>query len=80
MDTLKKFFPLSFRTKDGDVASLVINILLHIVGDIIAGAIIGLLSGLPFVGWLFSLVGSLVGLYFLAGIVISLLNYFKILK
>lgn len=78
MDTLKKIFPHAF--KPTDVASLVITILLYIVFDVVAGAIIGLLSGLPIIGFLFSIVGSLVGIYATAGIVIAILVYCKVIK
>lgn len=79
MDMLKKIFPFSFKEKK-DVAALIINILLYLVGDIVAGAVIGLLASIPVIGIVFSLVGSLVGLYCLAGLVLSCLDYFKVLK
>ena len=79
MDMLKKFFPLAFRAKK-DVAALVINIIIHLVADAVAGIIIGVLAGLPLIGWLFAAVGSLLGLYFTISLVLSILDYFKILK
>lgn len=79
MDLLKKLFPISFKYV-GDVAKLIIGILIYIVGDIIAGVVIGLLASIPVIGIIFSLIGSLVGLYCLAGIVIQLLVFFKVLK
>ena len=79
MDMLKKIFPLSFQPKP-DVASLVINILLQLVVSAVAGWVIKIVVGIPLIGIVFGLVGSLVGLYFTAGIIISLLDYFKILK
>ena len=79
MDMLKKIFPLSFQSKP-DIASLVINILIQLVVSAVAGWVISIVASVPLIGIIFGLVGSLVGLYFLAGIVISLLDYFKILK
>ena len=79
MDMLKKLFPLSFQPK-ADLASLIINILIQLVISVVAGWVIGIVSAIPLIGILFGLVGSLVGLYFLAGIIFSLLDYFKILK
>ena len=79
MDMLKKIFPLSFQSKP-DIASLVINILIQLVVSAVAGWVISIVASIPLIGIIFGLVGSLVGLYFLAGIVISLLDYFKILK
>ena len=59
MDLLKKFFPISFKYTD-TVANLIIGILIYVIGNVVAGAVIGLLAGLPLIGWLFSLAGSLV--------------------
>ena len=79
MNSLKKYFPLAFKKKSS-LGALLINVLLHIVVDIIAGLVIGLLSGLPLIGWLFGLVGGLVGLYFTVSVVLSILDYHKVIK
>ena len=79
MSTLKQIFPLSFKAKK-DIVALLVNLLLHIVFDAIAGLVIGLLSGLPLIGWAFALVGSLVGVYFTVGLILSILDYLKVLK
>jgi uncharacterized membrane protein len=79
MDILKKIFPLSWAyTKD--VANLIIGILIYIVGGAIAGAVIGFLSAIPVIGLVFGLVGSLIGIYSLAGIVLQILVFTKVLK
>ena len=41
---------------------------------------IGLLAKIPLIGIIFSLVGSLIGLYALVGIVLSILVFVKVLK
>lgn len=79
MDTLQKLFPLSFKYAD-TVANLVIGILIYVVGGAIAGTVIGFLAAIPIIGLLFSLLGSLVGIYCLAGIVIQVLVFTKVLK
>ncbi len=79
MDTLKKLFPLSFKEKNS-VGALIINILIHLVADIVAGLIIGLLSNIAIIGAIFAALGSLLGLYFTAGIVLSILHYVKVIK
>lgn len=81
MDILKKFFPFSFTTKN-DVAALVINIIIHIVACVLVGVVIGLLCLIPVpVIWtLAGIIGGLVELYAIIGIVLSCLDYFKILK
>lgn len=78
MDLLKKLFHFSFRATD--VANLIITVLIYIVIDIVCGVVIGLLAKLPLIGWLFALLGSLIGLYATAGIVVALLVFFKVLK
>lgn len=72
METLKKIFPLSFKEKKS-VGALIVNILLHVLGDAVAGVIIGIL---PILG----IFGGIVGLYFTAGIVLSVLDYLKVIK
>ncbi len=79
MDMLKKIFPLAFQAKK-DVVALVINVLIHIVVNFIAGLIIGLLGVLPLVGTVFGLIGSVLGLYFTVSLVLSFLDFFKVLK
>ena len=79
MDMLKKFFPISFKYAD-TVANLIIGILIYLVGGAIAGTIIGWLSAIPLVGLVFGLVGSLLGIYSFAGIVIEVLLFAKVLK
>ena len=78
MDLMKKLFHFSFRAKD--LANLLITVLIYVIVDVICGVVIGLLAKLPLIGWLFGLVGSLIGLYAFAGIVIAVLVFFKVLK
>lgn len=80
MDTLKKLFPQAVKVNSEDAASLVIAILIYLVFGAVSGAILGWLSGIAYVGFIFGLVGSLVGIYALAGIVISVLVFCKVLK
>lgn len=79
MDKLKLLFPISFKYADS-VANLIIGILIYVVGSAIAGAILGWLSIIPIVGLIFSLMGSVLGIYCLAGIVIEVLLFAKVLK
>ena len=79
MDMLKKFFPLSFQPK-ADMATLVINILIQLVVGVVIGWVISIVVLIPIVGLIVGLVGGLLDLYILAGIILSCLDYFKILK
>ncbi len=87
MDTLKKFFPLSFKYSD-TAANLVVGIILYAVAAIVVGALIWLATLITgwipvvgaLIGWALGLVGSLVELYVVAGIVILILVFSKVLK
>lgn len=86
MDALKQIFPISYSyTKDGK--SLAIGIIIQLVVGLIAGAVIwvaGLLTTLPLVGaliaWVLRIAGGLVDVYVIAGIVIQILVYTKVIK
>ena len=69
MDILKKIFPISWKFK-GEVKDLVIAIVIYVVGGFILGLI-------PIIGWLLS---PLISLYSLAGTVISILIFAKVIK
>lgn len=79
MDLLEKLFPLSFKYAD-TVANLVIGILIYVVVGAVAGVLLGWLSLIPILGFVFSLVSTVLGIYCLAGIVIEVLVFTKVLK
>lgn len=87
METLKKFFPYSFK-KTETVADFVVTIILYVVALVVVGAVLGLamflLVFIPVVGlilcWLLRVVSSLLGIYVLAGIVIAILVFAKVIK
>ena len=80
MDLLKTIFPFSFNKKINATA-LVIHILIYIVAGAIVGLLTWVLSLIPAVGgFLAGIVGAVGGLYVLIGIVLSVLDYLKVLK
>lgn len=79
MDMLKKFFPFAFTAK-ADIASLVISVLIQLVVGVVIGWVIGIVALIPIVGLSVGLVGGLLDLYILASVVLTFLDYFKILK
>lgn len=87
METLKKFFPYSFKKME-TVSDLVVGIIVYAVIGLIAGAIIalaGVLSGwIPvlgaILGVILNLIGSIASLYVTGGIVIKILVYTKVIK
>ena len=87
MSTLKTFFPLSWKYSK-DIANLILGIIIHLVLEVLIGALIGLatmITGwIPVVGalvaWVLGIVSSLLGLYILAGIVLLILLFLKVIK
>ncbi len=94
MDLLKMLFPLSFvESFDAllakfnlsfggkkEVTTLIVKLVLYVVAMILSGVVFGLLGIIPLVGLLFGLIGWAVGLYALAGLVLAVLDFFKVLK
>lgn len=78
MDMLKKFFPNAFKATE--LKAFIIALILYAVIDVVCGVVIGLLARIPLIGIIFSLLGSLVGIYALAGVVLSILVFVKVLK
>lgn len=79
MDLLKMIWPTAFMVKEKDVATLVIHIVIFLVASIVIGAVLALVMWIPFINIIFGLIGSLVGLYCLVGIVLSVLKFAKII-
>ena len=78
MDILKKFFPHAFKAND--LGKFIVTLIIYVLIDIVCGFVIGLLAKLPIIGIIFSLLGSLVGLYALVGIILSILVFVKVIK
>ncbi len=78
MDILKKLFPLSFRSKS--LKELLISILIYIAINLVGGLVLGLLSVVPLVGFVFAFLNGLLSLYTLVGVVLASLHFWGMLK
>ena len=78
MDILKKFFPTAF--KSNDLKPFIIALVVYLLIDIVCGVVIGVLAKLPIIGFIFSLIGTVIGLYALIGIILSVLVFVKVIK
>ena len=78
MDILKKFFPHAFKATE--LKAFIISLVIYVLIDVVCGFVIGLLAKIPVLGIIFGLLGSLVGLYALVGVVLSILVFVKVLK
>lgn len=78
MDILKSLFPWSFKNKT--MKDLIVSILIYMAINIVGGILFGLLSAIPLIGFVFSLLGGLLGIYTLAGVILASLHFFGLLK
>lgn len=78
METMKKIFPLSFR--EPTTNNLVVTIIIYVVASFVVGLVLGIFSKIPLIGWIFSIVSSLFGLYCFIGLVLVVLYFLKVIK
>ena len=80
MDLLKKIWPTTFKVKEHDAASFILQLIAFVVVTAIIGVVIGILAAIPVIRIIVSAVGGLLGLYTLIGIVLCVVNFFGVLK
>ena len=80
MDILKQVFPIAFKSADKNefISSLIIHVILLIVGSALIGLIA--LLDVAIINWLFGVLGTVLDLYCLGGIVISILIFLKVMQ
>ena len=79
MDILKKLFPYSFRKKS-NLTELAVNLIVYIVVGAVVGAVIGVGALIPLIGKVIAAIGGLAELYVGIGTLLTVLDYFKIIK
>ena len=77
MDSIKPFFPINNKVEKGNGGSLAIVILIYLAISVVCGIILGVLSLIPFVGILTGILGTLIGLYNLAGIILAIIAFLQ---
>ncbi len=80
MDFLKKFWPTPFKIEEKNVKSFIIQLVVFAVACTVVGWLIGLLVKIAIIGIIFSLIGSLVEIYCLAGVALCILKFIGIVK
>ena len=78
MKLLKTYFPHAFKATD--LVALLVTLVIYVLIDAVCGLVIGLLVKLPIIGIIFTVLGSLIGLYALIGIILSILVFVKVIK
>lgn len=78
MDLLKKYLPKSFGLET--LKDLAIAILIYIAIDFVGGIVCAVLGIVPFIGDILAwAVGTVCGIYTLAGIVCAVLSFLKVI-
>ena len=78
MQFLRSLWPTPFKIKKGDVVSLIVQLVIFLVVCAVVGWLIGILAGIPILGIIFALLGSLMEIYSLVGIVLCVLKFLGI--
>jgi len=80
MDYLKMIWPTPFKVQEKDVVSLVKQLVIFLVVCAIGSLLIGLLAGIPVVGFIFVILGGLIDIYSLVGIVLAVLKFLGMVR
>jgi len=71
VNILREFFPLSAKVNNGK--SFIITTVLYLIISAVTGFVLNFFVGIPFIGVAIGFISSLIDLYCLAGIVVSIL-------
>lgn len=71
------YFPLSVSVRSGDVGSLILSMVIYVVACAVLGVLQMVLGWIPIVGVLLKMAFGLLGLYCVAGMVLSVLKFFQ---
>lgn len=77
MEKIYPYFPLSASVQPGNLKSVITSVLIYLAACAIMSVLQTILGWIPIVGALVRLVLSVLGLYCAAGIVLSILKYFR---
>jgi len=77
MEKIYSYFPLSSGVQPGNLKTVITSVLIYLAACAVMGILQAILGWIPIVGALIRLILSLLGLYCVAGIVLSILKYFQ---
>lgn len=77
MEKIYSYFPLSSGVQPGNLKTVITSVLIYLAACAVMGILQAILGWIPIVGALIRLFLSLLGLYCVAGIVLSILKYFQ---
>lgn len=77
MHKVLPYFPLSASVGRGDVKSFAVSLVIYLAVSAILGVLSMILGWIPLVGWALEFVFSLLGIYCVAGIVLSIYQFVR---
>ena len=80
MDLLKKIWPTPFKIVPKDLKSFLVQLIIFIIVIVIASLLIGLLSKIPILGFIFKILGGLIDIYATVGVILCILKFLDVLK
>ena len=72
MKLVKTIWPMPFNVKKGNILSFILWLVIFLVVTALVGWVMSLLSGVPIVGLIFRILGSLIGIYNLVGVILCI--------
>ena len=80
MNLIKTIWPTPFKITPKDLKSFLVQLIIFVIVVIVVSILIGILSKLPLIGWIFSIAGGLIDLYATVGIILCILKFLDVLK
>ncbi len=78
LDAVKKYFPKVFEATD--VKGLIIALVIYAVIAFVGGLVLGLLSIIPILGFIFSVLAWVLRVYCAVAIILAILVFIKVVK
>ena len=80
MEFLKNLWPTPFKIKRGNLVSFIVQLIIFLVICAVAAVLIGWLQEIAVIGFVFAILGSLMGIYSIVGIVLCVLVFLGIMR
>ena len=80
MDFLRKLWPTPFKIQEKNIVSLIVQLVIFVLIVAVVGWLFSILAGIPIIGVIFGVLGSLIGLYNMIGIILCILKFLGIVK
>ena len=77
---IRTLWPTPFNVKPKHLGSFIVQLIVFLIVCAVIGWLIGVLSGIPIVGVLFAILGSLMEAYSAVGIALCILRFLNVIK